>query len=76
MQTYLFRKGVCPFTPPIDQTWHFVTRGIDNAINNQKVIGIFFQITNKTIPQDGSITCHETWWLLTKYCCHKNFNET
>ena len=74
MQIYLLKKGVCPFTPPIDQYWHSFTRGIDNAINNQKIIGICFQINNvMTIPWSGSTTCNETKWLLTKRD-HENFN--
>ena len=74
MQTYLFKKGVCPFTLPIDQCWHFFTRGIDDVVNNVKIIGIFFQIKNNTITWNGLITRNEEW-LPTK-CCHENTNET
>jgi hypothetical protein len=74
MQTYL-KKGVCPFTPPSDQYWHSFTRGIDDAVNNLKIIGVFSQISNNTIRWNGSVTRNNIGWLPTKRC-HENLDET
>lgn len=76
MQTYLLKKGVCPFTPPIDQYWHSFTRGREDAVNNQKIIWIFYQINNNTVKWNGSVTGDETGLFLAKHGWHKNPNGT
>lgn len=74
MQTYLFKQGVCPFTLPSDQYRHSFTRGIDDAVNNIKIIWKFFQINNNTITWNGLITRNKMGWSPTKRC-HENTNE-
>ena len=75
MQTYLLKKGVCPFTSPIDQYWHSFTRGIGDATNNKKVIWAFFWVNNDIIKQNGSVTGDETLLFLAKHCWHENPNR-